>query len=99
MMERVVRGHDMRMAMWDVSTKDKRIEDPHKLADSILNKVKPGSIIDLHDGIDGQIDADRSVVVKALPLILAGLKERHLLPVRLDRLVGGGAYQPCSDKS
>jgi peptidoglycan/xylan/chitin deacetylase (PgdA/CDA1 family) len=96
MMERVVRGHDMRMAMWDVSTKDKRIEDPHKLADSILDKVKPGSIIDLHDGVSGDIDADRTVVVKALPLILAGLKERHLRPVRLDQLVGGGAYQPCT---
>jgi peptidoglycan/xylan/chitin deacetylase (PgdA/CDA1 family) len=86
----------MRMAMWDVSTKDKRIEDPHKLADSILDKVKPGSIIDLHDGVSGDIDADRTVVVKALPLILAGLKERHLRPVRLDQLVGGGAYEPCT---
>jgi peptidoglycan/xylan/chitin deacetylase (PgdA/CDA1 family) len=96
MMERVVRRHDMRMAMWDVSAKDMVITDPLKLADAILDKVKPGSIIDLHDGVGGKLDADRSVLVQALPLILEGLKERHLRPVRLDRLLGGSAYQPCT---
>jgi hypothetical protein len=39
---------------------------------------------------------DRSVLVKALPLILDGLRARHLKPVRLDQLVGGPAYQSCA---
>jgi peptidoglycan/xylan/chitin deacetylase (PgdA/CDA1 family) len=62
----------------------------------VLARVRPGSIIDLHDGLDGNVFVDRTVVVKALPLILDGLRERHLRPVRLDELVGGPAYQPCS---
>ena len=38
-------------------------------------------------------------VAHAMPLILDGLRERNLKPVRLDELVGGGAYQPCSSDS
>src|SRR5262249_46814380 len=95
MMANVVHKHAMRMAMWDVSAHDKVISDPQLLADRVLAKVKPGSIIDLHDGLNGDVDADRTVVVQALPLILAGLRERNLKPVRLDQLLGGGAYQPC----
>jgi peptidoglycan/xylan/chitin deacetylase (PgdA/CDA1 family) len=67
------------------------------LAENILKKVKPGSIILLHDGIDGNIGADRSVVLGALPLILQGLKERGLTPVTLDKLLNVPAYLPsCS---
>jgi hypothetical protein len=34
-----------------------------------------------------------------LPLILDGLRARHLRPVRLDELVGGPAYAPCNAKT
>jgi peptidoglycan/xylan/chitin deacetylase (PgdA/CDA1 family) len=96
MMERVVHEHDMRMAMWDDSYKDWATDNASLVAEKILAKVRPGSIIDLHDGLDGKVNVDRSVVVRALPLILEGLRARHLQPVRLDKLVGGGAYQPCT---
>ena len=96
MMARVVHRNDMRMAMWDVSGRDSAITDPQKLADHVLENVKKGSIIELHDGLRGDLDANRAVVVNALPLILAGLEQRHLRPVRLDQLLGGGAYQPCT---
>ncbi len=56
--------------------------------------MKPGSIILLHDGIDGNPGADRSVILTALPLILDGLKERGLTPVTLDKLLGVPAYLP-----
>ena len=54
--------------------------------------MKPGSIILLHDSIDGNPGADRSVVVKALPSILEGLKAKGLTPVTLDKLIGAPAY-------
>ena len=54
--------------------------------------MKPGSIILLHDGIDGNIGADRSVILQALPLIIEGLRERGLQPVRLDELLGRRGY-------
>ncbi len=98
-MASVVRKHNMRMAMWDVSAGDNRETDPQELATRVLAKVRGGSIIDLHDGIDGKPYADRSVVVKALPIILAGLRDRGLQPVRLDELMGGSAYQTCAKPS
>jgi len=99
MMERVVHQHGMRMAMWDVSVGDWTTTDAQAVADHVLARVKPGSIIDLHDGLDGKPFVDRSVVVRALPLILSGLEARHLIPVRLDTLVGGPAYQPCNKRN
>ena len=93
LMANVVHHHRMRLAMWDVSGSS-RTNDPRVFADKVLSRVRPGSIIDLHDGVDGTAKA--SVVVKALPLILDGLQQRHLKPVRLDELVGGPAYQSCA---
>jgi len=99
MMARVVHEHGMRIALWDVSVGDWATNDPDVVAEKVLARVRGGSIIDLHDGFDGKPWLDRSVVVKALPKILTGLKERHLRPVRLDELVGGPAYQPCDKQT
>ncbi len=96
MMAREVHEHHMRMAMWDVSVGDWNTTNAQAVADAVLRKVRDGSIIDLHDGLDGKPWVDRSVVVRALPLILDGLRARHLRPVRLDELVGGPAYQSCA---
>ncbi len=87
-MSRVVTNAGMRLVTWDVSAKDWIEHDPDALARNILAKVKPGSIILLHDGIDGNIGADRSVVVQALPKILEGLKAKGFEVVRLDVLLG-----------
>ena len=95
LMAHAVHLHRMRMAMWDVSADDDANSDPQVVADRVLREVKPGSIIDLHDGAGGKPLADRSVLVATLPLILDGLHARHLQPVRLDQLVGGPAYEPC----
>jgi peptidoglycan/xylan/chitin deacetylase (PgdA/CDA1 family) len=91
----VVNDHHMRMIMWDDSAGDWAVKDPQTIATRILRGVKPGSIIVLHDGLNGNPTANRTVLVKALPLILAGLRARNLHPVRLDKLIGGPAYIPC----
>ena len=62
------------MVTWDVSAGDWATDDGAVVAKRVLDKVKGGSIILLHDGIDGNIGADRSVILTALPLILAGLR-------------------------
>jgi peptidoglycan/xylan/chitin deacetylase (PgdA/CDA1 family)/ABC-type thiamin/hydroxymethylpyrimidine transport system permease subunit len=95
LMARVVKDHDMRMAMWDVAVSDRGKNDPNAIAAKVLASVKGGSIIDLHAGLDGTSTAHRAAVVAALPLILDGLRTRGLHPVRLDQLVGGPAYQSC----
>ena len=91
----VVNDHHMRMILWDDSSGDWAVKSPQTIARRILRGVKPGSIIVLHDGFNGNPLADRTVLVKALPLILAGLHAKDLHPVRLDQLIGGPAFLPC----
>jgi peptidoglycan/xylan/chitin deacetylase (PgdA/CDA1 family) len=95
-MSHVVTDSGMTLVTWDVSARDWVATDASKLAKDILAKAKPGSIILLHDGLDGNVGADRSVVVAALPAILEGLRAKGLKPVTLDQLLGVPAYlQTC----
>ncbi len=82
----------MHVVTWDDSAGDWATTDGNLVAERILSKVRPGSIILLHDGIDGNIGADRSVVLEALPQIIEGLKARGLQPVTLDKLLGNAGY-------
>ena len=97
-MAHVVHDHGMVMVGWDVSAGDWLAKDPEQLAKRILAKVRPGSIIDLHDGLDGNVSIDRSVLARAMPFLLDGLEARHLTPVRLDVLLGRPGYLAgCGD--
>lgn len=91
-MAHVVEDHGMTMVTWDDSAADWATTDSALVARRILDKVQPGSIIDLHDGLDGNIGANRAVLVRALPLIIEGLRARGLQPVRLDVLLGRPGY-------
>jgi peptidoglycan/xylan/chitin deacetylase (PgdA/CDA1 family) len=77
---------------WDVSAGDWATDDAALVAERVLRDVQPGSIILLHDGLDGNVGADRSVIVRALPMILDGLRDRGLRPVTVAELVGEEAY-------
>ncbi|MGQ0617424.1 MAG: polysaccharide deacetylase family protein [Acidimicrobiia bacterium] len=90
-----VRQRGMKVVTWDVSARDWSDTDPQRVAQRVLDGVRPGSIVLLHDGLDGAGGADRSVVVGALPLILDGLEGRGLQPVRLDDLLDRSGYRPC----
>jgi peptidoglycan/xylan/chitin deacetylase (PgdA/CDA1 family) len=91
-MTRVVRDHGMTMVGWDVSAGDWKTRDARHVARTVLDEVEPGSIIVLHDGLDGDVTADRSVLVRALPRILDGLERQGLKPVRLDTLLDERGY-------
>ena len=96
LLARVVHAHGLIMIGWDASAGDWATTSPGVVARRILRKVRPGSIIDLHDGLDGDPTADRHVLLKALPEILDGLAARHLRPVRLDALIGrSGTLARC----
>jgi len=92
LLARVVHHHGLTMVGWDVSAGDWSAHDPGHLADRIVAEARPGSIIDLHDGLDGRVDADRTVLVAALPRILDGLTAKGLQPVRLDELLARPGY-------
>ena len=87
-----VSSKGMHTVTWDVSAGDWATGDAALVAKRILDGVKPGSIILLHDGIDGTVTADRSVLIAALPMILDGLRAKGLSPVRLDELLGLPGY-------
>jgi peptidoglycan/xylan/chitin deacetylase (PgdA/CDA1 family) len=91
----VVNDHHMRIVMWNVSATDWSEKSARTIARRIVGRAKPGAIILLHDGLDGLPKTDRTVLVRALPLILEGLREKNLRPVGLDELIGGPAYVPC----
>jgi len=78
----------MRIVTWDVSTADWIATDAARLAHDTVTQARGGSIILLHDGIDGNPGADRQVLLDALPSIIDGLRARGLEPVRLDELLG-----------
>jgi peptidoglycan/xylan/chitin deacetylase (PgdA/CDA1 family) len=85
----------MSMVTWDVSAADWTNTNGPQVAADVLARARPGSIILLHDGLDGTVHADRSVLLRALPLIIDGLRQRGLQPVRLDQLLGRPGYVPC----
>jgi peptidoglycan/xylan/chitin deacetylase (PgdA/CDA1 family) len=92
---RVVKDHHMHMVLWSVSAGDWATNDPELVARRILRGAKPGAILLLHDGLDGNPTANRQVVVAALPLILDGLRAKGLNPVRLDQLLHVSPYVKC----
>jgi len=91
----VVSDHHMRIVMWNDSSHDWAETNPHTIARRVVERARPGSIIVLHDGLDGNPAADRTVLVKAMPLIVDGLRAKHFEIVGLDQLIGGPAYVPC----
>jgi peptidoglycan/xylan/chitin deacetylase (PgdA/CDA1 family) len=92
---RIVEDHGMHMVLWSASAGDWATDDATLVARRIVERAKPGAILLLHDGLDGKPTANRDVLVRALPLILSGLRAKGLQPVRLDQLLGTPAYTSC----
>lgn len=57
---------------WDWMT-----QNPDRIARNVLKKVKPGSIIVLHDGIAGNKQANRSGTIEAVDQIITRLKQQE----------------------
>ncbi len=93
LMARVAHGQRMTMVTWDVRAGDNGDADPNALAAHILSQVRPGSIVALD--LSGAGDAAADPLVRALPLVLDGLRDRRLRPVRLDTLLDTGGYTGC----
>ena len=77
----------MSLAGWQARAFDTQRRNPDAIAATILGKVRPGGVILLHDGSDSRND-DRAPTLKALPIIIEGLKDRGREFHTLDRLFG-----------
>ncbi|MBM2831308.1 MAG: polysaccharide deacetylase [Dehalococcoidia bacterium] len=75
-----------RVVLWDVDGRDWERPSAAELARRIVARVKPNSVVLLHDGHNTIHGDDRSPTVEALPLIIEGLMDRGYVFVRLDEL-------------
>ena len=86
----------LKMVLWDVSANAANTSSPKAIAARVLKNVRGGSIIALQDDLDATPEASHTALVRAMPEILAGLRARHLQPVRLDHLLRAAPYTSCS---
>jgi len=63
-----------------------------KIVHYILNRLQPGSIIVLHDGVANRFNYPRENVIQALPKIIDGIRAKGYEIVPLDQLIGEEAY-------
>lgn len=92
-----VSSHGMTAVTWDVIPRDWKDPPAQTIVSRVLDSVKPGSIILLHDGDDTNQGTDRSATLEALPGIINGLRSRGYDIVRLDQLLGLPGYLPTCD--
>jgi peptidoglycan-N-acetylglucosamine deacetylase len=83
---------DMVAIGWQVRGFDAVNGDAARIAQRIVERVRDGGVILLHDGACLQGTADRSATLEALPVIIDGLRARGFTLVRLDELLGMDAY-------
>jgi peptidoglycan/xylan/chitin deacetylase (PgdA/CDA1 family) len=70
----IARDNDLRVVNWDVDPRDWAPDASAKeVTKAVLRDIRPGSIVDLHDG-----GGDQSVTVKALPDIIKGIRKLGL---------------------
>lgn len=72
-------GADVKCVQWTADSLDWKGISGGEIADRVLNKIKSGGIILCHNNSDH--------ILEALPLILLGLKNKGLKPVRVDELI------------
>ncbi len=73
----------MRLVLWTVDPNDWKRPGAKVIEQRVLDAVKPGSIILMHDG-----GGDRSQTIAALPVIIKALKARGYSMVTLTQLYG-----------
>lgn len=86
----VTRRCELSVAEWNNMPRDWTCPGTEVIVKRVLQKLKPGDIVLLHDGASVQVGGDRSQTVRALPAILDGIAARGLQPVTLTELARGG---------
>jgi peptidoglycan/xylan/chitin deacetylase (PgdA/CDA1 family) len=92
------RALGLETVQWDVAGFDWKPISPRQIADKVLRKIRPGSIILLHDG-DSSGKEHRQKTVEALPLIIRGVRERGFHIVPLSQLLPKTIYDLTEGKT
>ncbi len=91
---RAVEEADMVTLLWSLRTLDGGPISAKVLVRRVLDRVKPGDIVLLHDARESALSEAPPAAVEALPTILEGLQERGLDPVTVSTLLDEPAYFP-----
>jgi peptidoglycan/xylan/chitin deacetylase (PgdA/CDA1 family)/sulfur carrier protein ThiS len=76
----------MRIALWDVDPRDWAASaTPRSIAANVLRNVRPGAVVDLHDG-----GGDAKATIRALPKIIRGIRKMGLQLVTMDQQLPPG---------
>ena len=88
---RTVRNLGYTVVTWDNMTSDWKAEKSgEEIVRAILQRVKPGGVIVLHDGRDTRLRYDRSHMLQALPSVIEALIERGFDFVTVPELLESG---------
>ncbi|MGQ0700022.1 MAG: polysaccharide deacetylase family protein [Panacagrimonas sp.] len=74
---------------WSLHSRDTCSDDPERIAQRVLGKIRPGDIVLMHDGHDLP-GRHRPACAEALPRILRGLRRRGLQCVTVSELLRAG---------
>jgi peptidoglycan/xylan/chitin deacetylase (PgdA/CDA1 family) len=92
-----VSGHQMRTIGWDVQPSDWKNPPADEIVKRVVDSVRPGSIVLLHDGEDTHQGVDRSATLDALPGIIESLQAEGYRFVRVDELLSVPPYLSTCD--
>jgi len=68
--------------LWSIGIENSKAATPELMAQRVLENIKPGDIILLHDG-----RLDRTKTVQALPILLKGLKQKGYRAITVGELL------------
>lgn len=77
------------LVAWSLHSRDTRLAGPEEIAQRVLERVRSGDIVLLHDGHD-RPGKHRPFCVQAVTLILLGLRQKGLQCVTIPELLSGG---------
>lgn len=84
-MARAAHKRNLEVVAWSIHSRDTFARDPRAVANGVVSRIRPGDIALLHDGHDRE-HRHRPLILEALPLLLAGLRERGLKSVTVSEL-------------
>jgi peptidoglycan/xylan/chitin deacetylase (PgdA/CDA1 family) len=83
---RAAHARALEIIAWSVHSRDTIDSIPERIARRVLARIRPGDIVLMHDGHQNA-ERRRTSGLRALPLILQGLRDRGLEPVAVRELL------------
>lgn len=92
-MRKYLEQNGYNIVLWSAATTDySNKEDSEAIANAILKKIKPGTIIDLHDGRAVLENYPRQNLIDALPIIIDVIRQNGYDFVTVDKILQQEPY-------